>query len=100
LLPQEVLFRKKEAFSDGVSSTQDSWYQTLSSHYSKIADNKVMNVSNQTDEAFFYLETFRKRFKGYEHIIPHYWMPAFVDRETIKDPSARTLRVYSEDDAY
>jgi asparagine synthase (glutamine-hydrolysing) len=103
LLPQEVLFRKKEAFSDGVSSTQDSWYQTLSSHYSKlskktknVADNKMTNVPNQTDEASFYLETFQQRFKGYEHIIPHYWMPAFVDRETVQDPSARTLGVYLE----
>ena len=29
LLPPEVLFRKKEAFSDGVSSTEKSWFQEI-----------------------------------------------------------------------
>ena len=110
LLPQEVLFRKKEAFSDGVSSTHDSWYTTLSNHYSElskkikiVADNKMTSnitkkIPHRTDEASFYLETFQQRFKGYEHIIPHYWMPAFVDREIVQDPSARTLGVYLEEE--
>lgn len=29
LLPLDVLYRKKEAFSDGVSSKEKSWYQIL-----------------------------------------------------------------------
>ena len=29
LLPKEVLYRKKEAFSDGVSSTEKSWFQII-----------------------------------------------------------------------
>lgn len=29
LLPEEVLYRKKEAFSDGVSSNEKSWYVIL-----------------------------------------------------------------------
>ena len=38
LLPEVVLYRKKEAFSDGVSSHEKSWYQILQEwcnrHYS------------------------------------------------------------------
>lgn len=29
LLPKEVLYRRKEAFSDGVSSLKRSWYEVL-----------------------------------------------------------------------
>ena len=43
LLPKEILWRRKEAFSDGVSSTEKSWFQllqeycaTLVSHFNQI----------------------------------------------------------------
>jgi asparagine synthase (glutamine-hydrolysing) len=32
VLPKSVLWRKKEAFSDGVSSKEKSWYQMVRSH--------------------------------------------------------------------
>ncbi|MGH0146805.1 UNVERIFIED_CONTAM: hypothetical protein FKN15_047885 [Acipenser sinensis] len=32
LLPQEILWRRKEAFSDGVCSDKKSWYSTLQEH--------------------------------------------------------------------
>lgn len=32
LLPEEILWRPKEAFSDGVSSTTKSWYEVLQTH--------------------------------------------------------------------
>jgi len=32
LLPKKVLWRVKEAFSDGVSSQKKSWYSLLQSH--------------------------------------------------------------------
>jgi asparagine synthase (glutamine-hydrolysing) len=32
ILPQEVLWRTKEAFSDGVSSSKKSWYETIQEH--------------------------------------------------------------------
>jgi asparagine synthase (glutamine-hydrolysing) len=36
LLPYDVLFRKKEAFSDGVSSKEKSWYMIVKDHYNQI----------------------------------------------------------------
>ena len=38
LLPKEVLWRTKEAFSDGVSSQKKSWY--------KIIEDKTMTINN------------------------------------------------------
>lgn len=32
LLPEEILWRPKEAFSDGVSSTTKSWHEVLQTH--------------------------------------------------------------------
>ena len=38
LVPEEILWRTKEAFSDGVSSLNKSWYE--------IIQTKIMNVPN------------------------------------------------------
>lgn len=32
LLPEEILWRRKEAFSDGVMSKKKSWYSCLQEH--------------------------------------------------------------------
>lgn len=37
-LPKEVLWRKKEAFSDGVSSTEKSWYAMIQERLSDPKD--------------------------------------------------------------
>lgn len=35
LIPDEILWRPKEGFSDGVSSTSMSWYKILTDHFNK-----------------------------------------------------------------
>ena len=79
LLPDEVLWRQKEAFSDGVSHKTRSWFEIIQEKHK--------------DEKEYYKEIFLKHFKNHESIIPHYWMPRFVDAS---DASARTLKIYSE----
>lgn len=32
LIPQEILWRRKEAFSDGMMSVKKSWYECLQEH--------------------------------------------------------------------
>lgn len=32
LIPDEILWRRKEAFSDGLTSTKKSWYTSLQEH--------------------------------------------------------------------
>jgi asparagine synthase (glutamine-hydrolysing) len=97
-LPDEILWRKKEAFSDGVSSSGRSLYQILQE---KIADkiNKQNQESQNNFEAnietekMYYKDIFNKYFPNCQHILPYFWMPKYTNAS---DPSARTLTFYSE----
>ena len=100
LLPKEILWRTKEAFSDGVSSLKKSWYEIIQEH----VDTNHLGVCDaiyskhnepQTDEQRYYRSLFQQ-FYGEEktNTIPYFWMPRFVEGAT--DASARTLKVYKE----
>ena len=103
LLPNEILWRRKEAFSDGVSSRENSWFEILK----RTAKDKVVKRGVHytlaleyehnpplTDEARWYRDTFEKFFGSQAAlIIPHMWMPKWSPETT--DPSARTLSHYA-----
>lgn len=97
LLPYQVLWRTKEAFSDGVSKHSRSWYQIIQDFVStQDIDENIMTFINPptTKEQIYYRSIFHKHF-GYRHdyIIPYFWMPNFIPNAT--DASARTLDIYS-----
>ena len=112
LLPHCVLFRTKEAFSDGVSKQTKSWYEIiqefvkndiyphLNEHKNEEEILKHMNpyIHNRpkTLEQLYYRDVFEKLYPSYgvDKIIPYFWMPNFVENAT--DASARTLDVYKE----
>ena len=104
LLPNEVLYRTKEAFSDGVSSKEKSWFQIIQEYVeSLVSDKDLEDAANiyphctpQTKEAFYYRRVFCEFFgENRQTIIPHYWQPKWnADGEEVTeyvDPSARTL---------
>jgi asparagine synthase (glutamine-hydrolysing) len=97
ILPNEVLWRKKEAFSDGISSTENSWYQIIQNNINEdiIQDNRIIQLT-PTKEAAFYAKIFIKHFGEKRlNIIPQYWQPKFINKNgDYVDPSARTLNVY------
>jgi len=94
LLPDEILWRKKEAFSDGVSSKERSLFSIIQE---KIADalNKEQNTNkfaaNITAEKFYYKRLFEEFYPNCSHVVPYYWMPKYAKTD---DPSARTLDFY------
>jgi asparagine synthase (glutamine-hydrolysing) len=95
LMPPEVLWRTKEAFSDGVSSQNKSWYEIIndkidSSFNMNYYDNSVNNCPN-TLEQIYYRTLFDSYFPNCDNVIPYFWMPNFVDAT---DASARTLKLY------
>ena len=96
LLPPEILYRKKEAFSDGVSSLNHSWYQIIQEkvEHKNISDNLdnlyIVNPPT-TKEQKYYRELFESYYPGCAHIIPYFWMPKYVKAT---DASARTLQLY------
>lgn len=97
ILPSEVLWRTKEAFSDGVSSQKKSWYETiqenviLNSEMYKDMDTSKMINPPQTAEQKYYRMIFESHFPGRGNVIPYFWMPKYTDAN---DCSARSLNFY------
>lgn len=101
ILPDEILWRKKEAFSDGVSSQGRSLFTILQEKISKSMNEEQCSL--QTDyinskqgielEKIYYKQIFDKEFPNCSHIIPYFWMPKYTNAY---DPSARTLDVYTK----
>ena len=79
-LPLSTSMRPKEAFSDGISTVESSWYETA----------KRAALAQGFGEAQLYLNVFRERFGEAEaKTLTAQWMPRFITGAT--DPSARTL---------
>lgn len=98
LLPKNVLWRTKEAFSDGVSSNNKSWYEIINEKVSeKVKDEFSKNSYNhlppQTKEQYYYRTIFDTAYPNCENIVPYFWMPRFINAS---DASARTLNIYKK----
>jgi asparagine synthase (glutamine-hydrolysing) len=93
ILPNEVLFRSKEAFSDGVSDSNMSWSEIIKSFVDTQVSDKEFNNLNKNDfklkETYFYHKIFKKYYDN-DKVIPYLWMPKFCNNKII-DPSARKL---------
>ena len=94
LLPYEILFRKKEAFSDGVSGLNRSWYEIIQDRVraENIPDEIYLLNPPATDEQRYYRHLFEKYYPNSGYIITYFWMPRYVNAT---DASARTLNLYS-----
>jgi asparagine synthase (glutamine-hydrolysing) len=94
ILPDEILWRKKEAFSDGVSSHGRSLYQILQeqiAHKLNLEENTDTYMPSIETEKYYYKKLFDKYFPNCSHILPYFWMPKYTNAT---DPSARTLAFY------
>ena len=100
-LPGDVLWRRKVAFSDGVSSQKKSWHKIIQNHVdNKISDEEFFKakdlISHCTPilkESYYYRKVFESFFPNSEKLIPHFWMPRWSN---VIDPSARELQDYQE----
>ncbi|KAL8607818.1 hypothetical protein ACOMHN_005373 [Nucella lapillus] len=101
LLPGDILWRPKEAFSDGVSALATSWHRVLHDYCdTRVTDEELEAAPTRyprntprTKEAAFYRATFEARFPGQADWLPYFWMPRWTHAA---DPSARTLRHYRQ----
>jgi len=107
LLPDDILWRRKEAFSDGVSGHERSWFQIIREYI----DTKVTNEEYEkykafihyTDvynapydkESYYYRTIFEKFYAVCEKTIPYFWRHPFCEE---KDPSARLLQCYKAEE--
>ena len=97
-LPHEVLFRRKEAFSDGVSASSRSLYEILQEYAAeKVGDIDIAKCPwtlnpPKTAEQYYYRSIFEEAYPGRGGVIPYMWMPKYIEAT---DASARTLSIYS-----
>lgn len=99
ILPDEVLYRKKEAFSDGVSNQKKTWYKYLEEHFEKeisngnLTNNEWSYLPPLTKEAYYYRYIFECLLPSRcSRVIPHYWLPSWCG--DINEPSATILPCY------
>lgn len=100
IIPEAVLWRPKEAFSDGVSALKRSWYQIALDYFDqKYTTAQVQEAQLQfthntpyTKESLHYRLKFNEKFSNTTaSVIPHFWLPKWGN---VTEPSARVLDVY------
>lgn len=95
-IPDEVLWRKKEAFSDGVSNIKKSWYQMIDEYLQQPISCNTDFIVPLTTESMYYRNIFDSTYNNMHTILEtgHYWLPKWSGNVT--NPSARILNVYNE----
>tara|TARA_B100000700_G_C15035726_1_gene852700 strand:+ start:555 stop:2186 length:1632 start_codon:yes stop_codon:yes gene_type:complete len=105
LLPLDVLNRTKCAFSDAVSTRENSWHKIIQQHVNTVVSDgefakhgsRLHPCTPVLKESYYYRKVFEKFFgKPATLTIPKFWMPNWSD---VNDPSARELTEYQEDEA-
>jgi len=103
-LPEEILWRTKNAMSDA-TSTKSSWKDSLkqaalnetTEERLRVADKLYPHSTPKTREDLWYREIFDKYYQGLDTIIPFKWMPSWAPPDLL-DSSATALDVFSESD--
>lgn len=100
LLPKNILFRDKAAFSDAVGhSLVDILKANANASYSDEEYTELITKypinTPFTKESLLYRERFTHFYPGHDHLIIDYWMPNKEwENCNVKDPSARVLTNY------
>ena len=77
-LPQEIVWRRKDGFSDGVSKSEKPWYEIINEYSQK---NFNLNEENM------YKMYYDKYYKDINNI-PYLWMPKWINQT---NPSGRLI---------
>ncbi len=79
MLPNEVVWRRKDGFSDGVSKNDRPWYKII---------NDYTHFKYYISEDEYYQCVFKKYYGGREYIVPYQWLPRWTDE---MNPSGRLI---------
>lgn len=102
ILPEEILWREKAAFSDAVGhSMVDDLKEYAENYYTddayEILRQKYDFATPFTKESLLYREIFEKYYPNQARMVPDFWMP---NKEwegcNVNDPSARVLANYGD----
>ncbi len=103
LLPDEVLWRRKNGFSDSVSMQTRSWSEIIRDAVDqKVSDGEFLEAQQKdkvgtpkTKEGYYYKKLFLKQYGDKTNLTPYQWLPKWCGDVT--DPSARVLSIYQAD---
>jgi asparagine synthase (glutamine-hydrolysing) len=93
-LPDEVLWRRKAAFSDAVSSSEKPWYKWIHEYVDSLDQSEIIQYGG-TQESNYYKTVFSSIYKNYRPSIP-LWLPQW--NNTDGEPSATVLQVYKKEE--
>jgi len=103
LLPDEVLWRRKNGFSDSVSQKKRSWSKIIQDYIDTIISDEEFESRKgdfkhdppKIKEAYFYRKIFESHYGAFEKSTPYQWLPKWCGE--VVDPSARVLKIYQAD---
>ena len=78
-LPKDIVWRRKDGFSDGVSMNEKPWYQIIEEYTPQ---------TFQMSEKIYYQTIFQKYYDGYESLCPYEWLPKWIEES---NPSGRLI---------
>ena len=93
ILPKELAWRVKTAFSDGISNSEKPWYEIIKEYMNtKYTDeeynDKILKYKHNTPydkESLYYREIYEKYYPNSAKSIPYFWKQPFMK---VNDPSA------------
>lgn len=90
-LPDEILWRRKDGFSDALSSLEKPWYKHIEEFVDEIiSDDEFSKQSSKfpSKESYYYRKLYDGIFSNYDCDI-EFWQPKWID--TNGNPSGRLL---------
>jgi asparagine synthase (glutamine-hydrolysing) len=96
IIPEQIMYRIKNAFSDACGY---DWIPALKQYCEGLITDEEFSSRNEkyphlpppTKEAYFYRKTFDELYPNQEHLLPHYWLPNWMDNNG--EPSAKVLKL-------
>lgn len=79
-LPEEIVWRRKDGFSDGVSKIEKPLYKLINEH--------TLQTYDMVEQVYYNL-LFDRYYKPHRHTIPYQWLPKWSGN--IKNPSGRLI---------
>jgi len=104
LIPNDIIWRRKEGFSDGVGSLTKPWYK----HIEEFVDTKISKTNFEilkychdkkfpSKEAWYYYQIFMSEFFYLKNPIPYYWMPKW---QKTTNPSGREMPIFDKPSSF
>jgi asparagine synthase (glutamine-hydrolysing) len=91
IIPEEVLYRQKEAFSDAVSNKRKSWFEYIHEYIETQVPDSEFNHDFPSKEAYWYHKIYKEYYPESDLDVS-YWMPKWTNEHN-GDPSARKLNI-------